>query len=298
MIITNITNIGDPQILLHEGVYYCYATSFIKGFYVWQSTDLVNWSEPAVCFAAEDDHWGNCDFWAPEVVYHNGKFIMHYTARERGTRTLRLGAAVSDSPAGPFKVVSKKPLLDLDYANIDGSVLITDEGNFFYYSRDCSQNIIDGIKTSQIYCVKLDDTLTRALTEPQLMTTPTEPFELKSITGHHLWNEGPFVIRYGDKYVMNYSANHYATNHYAICIATADHPLGPWKKELAANPVLSCRDDLFGAGHNAFFLSKEGKLMTSFHVQTNPRHPGSDRRTCIGEVRFTEKDGVLYQEIL
>ena len=27
MILTDMTNIGDPQILLHEGTYYCYATS-------------------------------------------------------------------------------------------------------------------------------------------------------------------------------------------------------------------------------------------------------------------------------
>ncbi len=298
MIITNITNIGDPQILLHDGIYYCYATSFIRGFYVWQSTDLVRWSAPQVCFEADEDHWGDRDFWAPEVVYHGGKFVLHYTAREKGTKTLRLGVAVSDSPTGPFRVVGPSPLLQVDYANIDGSVLISDHGNFLYFSRDCSQNYVNGIKTSQVYCVELDETLTKAVGEPRLMTTPTEPWELKSMDRQHLWNEGPCVIRYGNRYVMNFSANYYATNDYAICIATADSPLGPWKKETSANPVLSCRNDLFGAGHNAFFVTKDGKLMTSFHVQTDPQNPGENRRTCIGEVIFTEKDGILMQEII
>ncbi len=299
MIVTNITYIGDPQILLYEGTYYCYATSFIRGFYVWKSEDLVNWSEPKVCFEAGEDHWGEKNFWAPEVVYHNGKFVMHYTAREWGTKTLRLGVAVADHPEGPFVPASPKPLLDIDYANIDGSVYIGDEGNFLYYSRDCSQNIVNGIKTSQIYCVELDDTLTRAIGEPKLMTTPTEEWEQKSIAAvNRLWNEGPCVIKYGDKLLMNYSTNYYATNDYAICIATADSPMGEWKKDKRANPVLSCREDLFGAGHNAFFISKEGKLMTSFHVQTNPDNPSENRRTCIGEVIFTEKDGVIYQEIV
>lgn len=56
MIITNITKIGDPQILLYENKYYCYATSSSYGgaFSVWESDDLVNWSEPTVCFEKEE----------------------------------------------------------------------------------------------------------------------------------------------------------------------------------------------------------------------------------------------------
>lgn len=297
MIVTNITRIGDPQILLHEGTYYCYATSFIKGFYVWSSQDLVNWSEPTVCFDASQ-HWGSECFWAPEVVYHNGKFVMHYTARQESSGTLLLGVAVADSPTGPFVDVWDRPMFDFGYAAIDGSVLICEEGNFLYYSRDCSQNVIDGVKTSQIYCVRLDETLTRVVGEASLMTTPEYEWERRSLPMNHLWNEGPFVIKHGDRYVMNYSANFYASNDYAICIATAEHPTGPWVKQAEANPVLCSREGLFGAGHNAFFVAKDGRLMTAFHVQTNPEDPSEDRRTCIGEVYFSEQNGVLCQEII
>lgn len=297
MIITDITKIGDPQILLYEGTYYCYATSRAKGFNVWYSDDLVHWSEGQQCFNTEENCWGACKFWAPEVVYHGGRFIMHYSAETADTKTLHLGVAVSDSPMGPFTDVWGKPFFDLGYATIDGSVLISEEGNWFYYSRDCSQNIIDGVKVSQLYCVQLDETLTRTVGEHTLITTPEYDWEKKSLSMNHLWNEGPTVIRLGDRYVMNYSANCYATNHYAICIATAPHPAGPWTKDPASNPVLSCRADLFGAGHNAFFTAKDGRLMTAFHVQTNPEKPGGNRRTCIGEVRFTEENGVLKQEI-
>ena len=44
--------------------------------------------------------------------------------------------------------------------------------------------------------------------------------------------------------------------------------------------VLSCREDLFGSGHNAFFRAKSG-----------------DRRTVIGKVTFTQKNGEIYQTI-
>ena len=300
MIKTNITLIGDPQILLYEGTYYCYATTPTeenRNFYVWKSDDLINWSDKILCFEASKA-WGTKDFWAPEVVLHNGKFVMHYSARN-SEGSLRLGVAVSDSPEGPFEDVYGKPMFDLGYATIDGSVLCCEEGNFFYYSRDCSENYIDGVRMSQTYCVELDDTLTKVISEPMLMTTPTEEYELKSLhvrSKPTLWNEGPTVIKVGDKYVMNYSTNYYASNDYAICVATAEHPLGPWKKSVN-NPVLSCRADLFGAGHNAFFTGKDGQLYTSFHIQTYPDNPSGDRRTVIGKVTFSEKNGDIFQTI-
>jgi len=301
VIITDIIKIGDPQILYYNEKYYCYVTncdSYSNGFDVWESEDLVSWQGPIFCFNAIES-WGKSHFWAPEVVYHNGKFVMHYTAKSRELDSLRLGVAVSDSPTGPFKDVHDRPMFDLGYATIDGSVLRCEEGNFFYYSRDCCENYIDGVRTSQIYCMRMNDDLTEVVGEPMLMTTPEEPFELKSLHVRKiptLWNEGPTVVKIGDKYVMNYSANYYASNDYAICVASADSPLGPWKKS-SNNPVLSCQKNLFGAGHNAFFKGKDGALYTAFHIQTNPDEPSGDRRTVIGKVEFSEKNGDVLQII-
>lgn len=303
MLITDMTNIGDPQILLHEDTYYCYAThndGKTEGFYVWKSQDLQHWSEPKMAFRAAD-YWGDGKFWAPEVVYHNGKFVMHYSAKSRDLQSLRIGVAVADSPEGPFTDVHGKPMFDLGYATIDGSVLRCEQGNFLYYSRDCCENIIDGVKISQLYCVRLNEDLTETEGEHILVSTPTEEFEKKSLADPfklpHLWNEGPCVIERDGIFVMNYSANWYASNHYAICVSTARDPFGPWEKS-GNNPVLSCREDLFGAGHNAFFVDKEGTLRTSFHIQTDSKAPSGDRRTVIGTVAFSEKDGQLYQDIL
>ena len=132
------------------------------------------------------------------------------------------------------------------------------------------------------------------------MTTPTEEYELLSKTNpscrNFVWNEGPTVIEYGGRFVMNYSANFYASNDYAICLAASDSPTGPWIKS-PKNPVLSRNAELFGAGHNAFFRDKNGELMTSFHIQTNPEKPSGNRRVVIGKVSFTEVDGEIIQKI-
>ena len=100
------------------------------------------------------------------------------------------------------------------------------------------------------------------------------------------------------KYIMNYSANFYTTNDYAICMAVADDPLGPWVKP-TWNPVLSNNGKLFGAGHNAFFIGRDGNLYSSFHVQTDPAHPGDDRRLCIGRIEFEEDEkGNIKQNLV
>ena len=95
---------------------------------------------------------------------------------------------------------------------------------------------------------------------------------------------------------MNYSTNFYASLDYAICMSTAKNPWGPWVKS-SANPVLSRNQEFFGAGHNAFFTSKDGELLTSFHIQTNPDKPSGDRTTVIGKVKFVEENGELKQII-
>ena len=152
------------------------------------------------------------------------------------------------------------------------------------------------MRVSQLYCVRLNEDLTETVGEHKLITTPTYDFELKSSDRGTLWNEGPCVIKRGDEYIMNYSANCYATNDYAICIAVSDSPFGEWKK-LSNNPVLSKRGGLFGAGHNAFFNGKDGNLYTSFHIQTDPEHPSGDRRTVIGKVTFEGEGENIKQSI-
>jgi len=108
----------------------------------------------------------------------------------------------------------------------------------------------------------------------------------------------PEVVFHNGSFIMHYSARWGKPDTLRMGVAVSSHPEGPWIKHDCANPVLSCHEDLFGAGHNAFFYDKEGVLRTAFHVQTDPAHPSGDRRVCIGTVVFKEADGVVYQEII
>lgn len=290
-----IKNIGDPFVYrAADGIYYCYATSAADGFKAWTSPDLVHWQELGYVYMRQPDSWGVEDFWAPEVVEHNGKYYMHYSARWGKNKSLRIGVAVAESPAGPFVDLFNRPMFDLGYAAIDGHVFFDEDGRrYFYYSRDCSENIVEGRHESHLYVAELEDDLLSFQAEPQCITKPEQEWELRS-GPEWRWNEGPFVLKYDGKYYLMYSANFFAGRDYSVGYAVADTPLGPFVKA-AHNPVLaSPNEDISGPGHNSVTTSPDGQeLFVVYHIHTDSKNPSGDRQVCIDRMGFRE-DGSLY----
>ena len=287
MIKTNITNIGDPFVLVYDNAYYMYSTSAPDGFKCYKSLDLKSWEDMGYVY--KDSSWGEECFWAPETYHYDGKFYLLYTARWNKNHSLRTGLAVSDSPLGPFKDINNGPLFDMGYATIDATFLLNDEGkNYLYFVRDCSEQIINGVHTSTIYAVEVDKTLTHFIGEPIVISKPDCEIET-TINPEWHWNEGPAVIHLNGRYYLNYSFNPYFDRHYSIGCQESMSPLGPFKK-YDNNPILGYKENEFsGPGHNHFFRSLENnKLLTSFHIHTDYNHPSGDRRFCIGEVVFDD----------
>ena len=218
---------------------------------------------------------------------------MHYTARRKSDLSLRMGVAISDNPAGPFRDVHNGPMFDFGYAAIDGHVFIDDDGQpYFYFSKDCSENYISpSLRVSQMCVCKLSDDLLRVVSEPVVLFGPSEEYDFK-ILGGQAWNEGPYVLKKDGCYYLTYSANCYHTRDYCICLAKADNPFGPFKK--ADAPILSAGpvgEDLAGPGHNAFFYDHKNNLKMIFHIQTDEFNPSPNRKAAICDV--TLEDGTI-----
>ncbi|MFN0256691.1 glycoside hydrolase family 43 protein [Pedobacter ureilyticus] len=290
---------GDPYILYDKksATYYMYGTGggAKNGFSTYSSTDLVNWkNEGQVYFGNTANTWGIGAFWAPEVYAANGKYYMFYSAQSKFNPTnelenFKIGVAVADSPKGPFKDISDKPLFEPGYPVIDANVLFDDDGRaYLYYSRCCYKHPVaseiateakrkgwyNEIEESWVYGVEIKPDFSAVIGEPVLLLRPPvklndkqAEWESRSVTAKEVnrrWTEGSFTFKREGIYYMMYSANHFAGENYAVGYATAGSPLGPFKKA-ENNPVLQKNTDkggnVSGTGHNSVTFSPDGKQM-------------------------------------
>ena len=289
-----VSGIGDPFVVPDpEGGYHVFATGAQIGFFHWNSPDLITFERDK---ALKSSPWVYGDFWAPEVHRWKDRYVMLYTGRWKQNHSLRIGIAFADAPEGPYKDALGQPLFDFGYAAIDGTLTVDGDGApWLIYSRDCSENIVEGRHESHLYAVRLSDDLMETVGEPVALTAPDTPWETAS--GDYRWNEGPAVLRHGGKYYLFYSANYYASRDYAVGVAVADSPRGPWVKQ-QNNPILAwaAGEDgealVSGPGHNAFFTVGD-ELFTAYHTHTDPAAPSGDRQLCIDRAGFHD-DGTAY----
>lgn len=299
-------SMGDPFILhAADGKYYLYGTGggAKDGFAAYSSKDLVEWKyEGQVYYGNTDSSWCIGAFWAPEVYEHGGKYYLFYSAQWRHNPTnekenFRIGVAVSDSPAGPFKDLMNRPVFDPGYPIIDANVYFDDNGKcYLYYSRCCYKHPVESeiatwarkkgwyeeIEESWVYGVELSPDFKRVEGKPVLLLRPPvkmddqqNAWESRSVTAHEVnrrWTEGSFTFKHGDTYYIMYSANFFGGQYYAVGYATGQHPLGPFTKA-AGNPVLQKNTakggTVSGTGHNSITYSPDGKEMFCvYHART------------------------------
>lgn len=294
--IGEITDIGDPFVLKTNNNYYMYATSIAgSGFLVWESENLIDWDAGSIALAnsQQEEQWATGDFWAPEVIEHNGTFYMVYSARDY-TGSLKMAIATSDSPTGPFTDATVG-LIDRPGSFIDGHIFIDDDGTpYLYYVEDNHENIIDGKHISHIYVQEMTEDLLHVTGEPHFILEPDQAWE--NPDGDFQWNEGPFVVKHEDLYYLMYSANFYASSDYAIGYAVSDNPIGPFEKS-ESNPILSkdMENGISGPGHNSVTVGLDDEtLYAVYHIHTDPENPSGDRRPAIDRLYF--EDGEMKIE--
>ncbi|MCL2834283.1 MAG: glycoside hydrolase family 43 protein [Treponema sp.] len=296
---STINGIGDPFVLrAQDGAYYCYPTGGGgNGFRAWKSTDFVEWKPLGIVYdSLQPGFWASSKFWAPEVVYWQGKYYMYYTGNSFADQSLRIGLAISEKPEGPFIEALKRPLFDFGYSCIDANVLIDDDGQkYLYYSRDCSENIVNGIHESWIYGVRLADNMQELEGDPVLLTKPEQEWEKRS-GNEYRWNEGAHVIKHDGKYYLIYSGNFYGGKFYSLGYAVSGSPLGPFVK-YSENPILEVMPEwthISGPGHNSVFKSPDGtELWVAYHTHMDVIKGGGNRQMAIDKMGF-RPDGTIY----
>ncbi len=245
---------ADPFVLLHDGKYYLYATTDPKnGYLVYESEDFINWENRGHCLI-KNDVMGEENFWAPEVMYYNGKFYMVYTSE------FHLGVAVSDSPLGPFKQSEKKWLRE--GRAIDGHFFRDGDKIYLYY--------VNYEHYGEIFGCELSSDISALVGEEKRLLFPEYEWEL--MTKYEKDGkvrcviEGPFMLKHEGKYHLTYSSNDTQSPFYAIGGAVSDSPLGEFKK-YPTNPILKKNEKVNGPGHHSFTTTPDGKrIICVYHT--------------------------------
>ncbi|MCK9222742.1 MAG: glycoside hydrolase family 43 protein [Limnochordia bacterium] len=279
---------GDPFAMSYLGRYYLYHTGG-SGVHLHTSTDLVNWRYEGTVLAPKAEcHWAQVDYWAPEVMYSKGTFYMYVSGTKRTAKggddaLRRLGIARSKSPLGPFEW-DEHPLFD--EWSIDAHPYRDDNGSLwlFYNIRTEETRYVDGT-TGCGNVVEAMSAPDQAVGNQMRVTFPTEPWEGDK-KGTWYWNEGPTVLKRRGTYYQMYSGGCYRDETYAIGVATAPSPLGPWTK-YPRNPIFTSTSAISGPGHHSVVLGPDGVNLYAVYHGRIPQDAGRkvhiDRLFWVGD---------------
>jgi beta-xylosidase len=277
------SNVPDPMIIDGgDGSWWAFATNGNgANVQVMRSTDLITW-EPAPDALPRLPDWTTPGaVWAPEVTEaSDGRWLMYYTTpapSDRGDIQC-IGLATADSPGGPYVDDSAEPLVceTSDGGSIDAHPFTASDGQRYLYWKNDGNRI--GVDT-WISVQRLDAAGTKLIGEPQRLFKQDQPWEGRLV-------EAPFVVESEGTFWMLYSANAFDSPDYAVGVAKAAGPTGPFTKQ--PDPVLVSNDVAAGPGHCSVFTA-EGQDWLVYHAWP-PDAVGSvipGRTMWLSEVQIT-----------
>ncbi len=286
---------ADPFVFRHAGVYYAVGTGPAncqagRVFPVLRSEDMVAWRPMGGALIAPEGY--GCDFWAPEVTYRDGKFVMVYSVGD-GDKGHHLRVALSERPEGPYSDVGE-PLLAREAAPfaIDAHSFQDVDGRWYlFYARD----FLDSDRPGTALVVTPWDELTRIGTEFSVVARARHEWQRYQARrpmygGIYDWHtlEGPCLVHRGGRYYCLYSGGNWQDATYGVDYVVADSVMGPYRDD---NPgdlpriLRSVPDRLVGPGHNSVVLGPDDEtLFIAYHAWKD-----GERRFCLDPLIWTNE---------
>lgn len=280
--------IRDPYVLTYDGKYYMYGTGLSRGngYGCIVSENLEDWSESIQIFTPGKDFDGIKDFWAPECHYYNGKFYLFATYYSSVTSHRGVAIFVSDTPTGPFELLSDGHITPKDRDCIDGTLYVDDEGQpWMVYVNEWTSNE-DGV--GEMAIAKLSENLDSFISEPKMIFRAKDGLWTSGIV-----TDGPFMYRTQNGRLLMLWSNFTKRDGYAVGIAWSgnDEITGKWRHQPNALYRKS-RVYEYSGGHGMIFKTLDGQLMLAIH-SPNDSNEGRFARAVFIPVKDTGSTIVL-----
>lgn len=259
-------SVADPTVILaQDGRFYLYATQNKNDYMpVYSSTDLVNWKYEKNAFQkATKPTWDKDNaFWAPDMQYINGKYVLYYSyAMMNGSAISHTCVVSADTPLGTYTSDYPKG------AFLDSKKLLSNEEfganciDQFYYEEGEHKYLFYGSFTG-IYVVELTDDGLAVKRDAE-----GNPVLKKKVCGNAF--EGTNIYKKGNYYYLFASIGNCCASEnssYEVVVGRSTDLLGPYVdkkgKSMLDNswePVVDGGDRTkwVGPGHNSVIVKDD-----------------------------------------
>jgi GH43 family beta-xylosidase len=295
----------DPFVLKFRGEYFAYCTGDAEDgniFRILHSPNLVNWTY--VGSAMEPLGSRPPFYWAPEVVYDNGKFYCYYSAGNEILMEIRV--AVSERPDGGF--VDAGVRLTKEEFAIDAHIFIDDDGTrYLFYATDFLEysHIGTGTVVDKMIDWKTLSGDPRPVTRAKYDWQVYDPARKEK--GGVRWHtvEGPTVLKRKGKYYEMFSGGNWQNMSYGVSFAVADSMKSKdeWRQFADGEKILpilrTIPEKVIGPGHNSVVRGPNNReLYCVYHRWTDAgRVLAIDRMDFAGDRIFVAGPSTTEQPV-
>lgn len=281
---------ADPFVLRAGGRFWAFGTGggeHAQELIGLVSDDLVTWEPhgPVLDPATVPD--GRPHHWAPEVIEHEGQYVLYYSAGVYDTGH-RIRAAVSEHPGGPYRDQGVDLTAGEPFA-IDPHPFRDADGTLYLFY------CVDRLEGERVGTVVVVDRLvspTQLAGDPRPVVTASSDWQL-FLAGRSMYDavhdwytcEGAFCVRRDGRYWCLYSGGNWQRESYGVAAASAPHPLGPWTEEPGELPtVVRTTPPAIGPGHASVVTDDDGQDWLVYHAWDAG---GEARRICLDPLDWT-----------
>lgn len=190
----------------------------------------------------EDIPWASRQLWAPDAAQKDGNYYLYFPAKDKND-IFRIGVAVSDNPAGPFKA---EPNYIQGTFSMDPAVFEDGDGSHYLYFGGIwggqlqwfeDQQLVEGRKgptdglpaaenpALMPYVAKLQDNMLELAERPkEVIILDQDGNPIKAGDNNKRFFEAAWVHQQNGTYYLSYSTG---DTHF-IAYATGDNPYGPF----------------------------------------------------------------------